>query len=135
MADVAVDRDNVTAANTQQANRWVQRFEAAESILPGQFYYLVNRQATLGSKAAQASADVYAMALNRADAGDWVLGVRLGPVDLGVTLTDGLAYYLSTSGNFGPYADLVTSDWITLVGHGNDDGNLNLSIVAQENQL
>lgn len=56
-----------------------------------------------------------------------------GPINVGATLTQGEAYYVSdTAGGIKPHADLGTGDYITLLGHAISTSVLDMAIKAYQ---
>lgn len=59
-----------------------------------------------------------------------------GEYDPGFTATEGETYVLSaTPGGIAPITDLVTGDYVTILGIGNSNGNIDLDIFASGSQV
>ena len=59
-----------------------------------------------------------------------------GVLDPGFTATEGVPYWVSeNSGKICPFADLATDEFVTYLGTGNSDGNINLNIHATGSQV
>jgi len=62
-------------------------------------------------------------------ADDFVVLIRGGNMDLGATLTVGETYVVSsTSGGIAPIGDLVSSNYVSILGIATASDNLNLAI-------
>ncbi|MEM6280579.1 MAG: hypothetical protein AAF787_00180 [Chloroflexota bacterium] len=57
-----------------------------------------------------------------------------GTID-GVGATEGVVYVLGAAGEIVPVADLVATNFVTLIGVGNADGGIDLSIKATGSQV
>lgn len=64
--------------------------------------------------------------------GDIAVG---GELDPGFTATEGVIYVLSEAGAICPSADLLTDDYVTIIGVGNASGNIDLIMKATGSQV
>lgn len=125
MADLTI-----TAANVQQASdAEVEHGTAGATITAGQTVYKDTtdsdkwKLADNDDTAAKAEATGIAL-VNCAD-GQPISVIRRGDIDLGATLTVGEIYVLSsTAGGIAPEADLVTNDFVTVLGIATAADNL-----------
>ena len=107
---------------------------AGAAIASGEWVYIDTadaNKAKLADADAAASAVVRGVARNSAATGEEVTIQVDGVVDLGVTLTDGMLYVLSsTAGAIRPCTDAgaLTGVYPSSVGRGNSDGNLRINI-------
>jgi len=126
MADLSITAANVVTVGTTGINLNKQ-YNAAVAITAGQSVYLDanNRWAK-----ADASLDInttFGIAMNSAPGAYQPLSVALSGtvVDLGVTLTQGWVYVISsTAGGICPIEDLVSTDYVYILGFADDDDNL-----------
>jgi len=75
------------------------------------------------------------IALTAGGAGDRVVVVTSGLMDLGATLTVGTVYVLSAAGNIAPAADLASSDYVTVLGVAVAADQFDVSIHASGAQV
>lgn len=88
-----------------------------------------NGRMMIASCAALASSKVYGIAISTSAAADdriWV--IRLGDYTTATTLTQGVTYYLGTSGAIVPFADLTTGQYIVPLFIARDSGTLAMKI-------
>lgn len=120
MTDLSITAANVIAGSGADITRGI----AGATITAGQAVYL--DEATTGewqladsdaaSAAARGSAR-FGIALNGAADGQPLAIQTGGDINIGGTMTAGVAYYLSDApGGVCPFADLATGDYVTLVG-------------------
>lgn len=128
MADLMITAANVRP-NSVNAPRAIV---AGETLTAGQPYY----RNTSDNKAYKADCDntlatsiVEGVVLLGGDADDVIIGQVTGDIDLGATLTPGVAYVLSgTAGGICPASDLATGDYITHLGYAFAANSLTLAI-------
>lgn len=111
---------SVTAANVGIASALTPRASiAGETITQGQWVYLASGKvyvATCASTAAKA--DVYGLALTPAVLDEDILIALNGDVKPGGTVVATQMYYLGSAGTSVPYADLVSTNYVTEVMRG-----------------
>lgn len=115
----------ITAANVLPgSNASIKRGIAGATITAGQVVYLdaattgewLLADADHASAAARGSGDI-GIALNGAADGQPIAVQTDGNITIGATMTAGLAYFLSpTPGEIGVYGDILSGDYVTLVG-------------------
>lgn len=120
MTDLSITAGNVIAGS----NAVIRRGVAGATITAGAVVYLdevttgewLLADADNASAAARGSGRI-GIALNGASDGQ-PLAVQVdGDITIGATMTAGVTYYLSDEpGAIAPYADLVTGDYVTVVG-------------------
>lgn len=117
MADITITAANVVAG----ASATMKHGTAGATITAGQVVY----QAASDKKWKLADNDsataevreATGIALNGASNGQPIAVLTAGPVTIGATLTAGVAYYLSaTPGGICPVADILSGDYVCLVG-------------------
>ncbi len=135
MADVSQ-----TAANVAKVSN-VRTFEgtAGASITAGMPVYA---DTTDSNKLKAADADTLAaskakgIALHGATNGQPLLIATGGKIDVGATLSTGVLYCVSTTaGGIAPYGDLATGDFVTLLGYGDANGDMDINIIVTEQDL
>lgn len=131
MADVIVTTGSVAI---KSLNRRATTGTGGAALTAGQFVYL------------DAGTNRYKGAVNSSEAAATCRGLTTDPtadgefiaiygqdgtvVDLGATLTEGTWYTVSsTAGNIHPYADLLSTEWLSWVGYGNGDGDLVMYLI------
>lgn len=131
----------VTAANVQPTSSTVavQRTFGA-TVTAGQTVYedaTDNRHCKLAdADDTAATAAAIGIALNGGSDGQPGNIATEGELDPGFTATEGVLYVVSaTAGGIAPIADLVTGDYVTILGVGNSDGNIDLSVFASGSQV
>jgi hypothetical protein len=124
---------SVTAANVVPASGY--QFvdgTAGETITAGQPLYLKasdTRYWKADSDASSATATVIGIALNGSSAGQPVRVQTGGDINIGATLTVGEIYVLSaTAGAICPEGDLVTDDFVSILGVATTASNLKLRV-------
>ena len=124
MADLAVVPASVIAsADSQKVT-----LKASEAITAGDAVYIdsstANGSVSLADKTSQGASVVAGIALDNAAVGQPVTIMTKGSVNLGVTLTVGEVYVLSATGNISPVADLVSTNFVSVLGVATDANNL-----------
>lgn len=85
-----------------------------DSTTTGKWHHADSDAATAAARGQGANVGI---ALNGASNGQPIDVLTEGPITLGAVLTAGTAYYLSpTPGGICPLADLLTGDYVTLLG-------------------
>jgi hypothetical protein len=134
MADLSI-----TAANVAKGtDAVVATGTAGATITAGQTVYLDSsvNQLKLGDADAQARSVVRGIALHGASSGQPIDYQTWGNLDLGATLTVGEIYVQSTTaGGIAPEGDLVSTDYVTVLGIATAADNLRLRINASEAQV
>ncbi|WP_028003175.1 hypothetical protein [Sinorhizobium meliloti] len=97
-----------------------------DSTTTGKWHHADSDAATAAARGQGANVGI---ALNGASNGQPIDVLTEGPITLGAVLTAGTAYYLSpTPGGIAPLADLLTGDYVTLLGLATSTSVLNLDI-------
>lgn len=133
MADIVITAASVVAGSGAK----VTSGTAGATVTAGQVVYLDS--ATTGkwlladsdaaTAAARGQGANVGIALNGASDGQPIDVLTEGPITLGSVLTAGTAYYLSaTPGGIAPLADLLTGDYVTLLGLATSTSVLQLDI-------
>lgn len=115
MADLVIAEADVIAQDGAQ----IEHGTYGETITAGQPVYLntTTREWMLADADAAASAAVAGIALNSGADGQKGSIVVSGPLAVGAVLTVGEAYVVSaTAGGIAPISDLLTGDYVTLIG-------------------
>lgn len=127
---------DVTAADVSYTTGNISKEEmvAGATITAGQAIYKDAAAANVAKLAQSdgtlAEAAVYGIALNSASSGQPVVVAKTGNFDIGATLTVGAIYGLSqTAGALTLVENLVTGDYVSLIGIGTTASNLLLNIV------
>lgn len=128
MSDLVITAANVKAGSSD--NR-VQLVQAGEAITQGQPCYLAGDgkyyQTDANDTATKAQAKGIALSPASTD-GYFYLTVG-GLTNLGATLTQGQIYVVSNvKGGIAPYADLVSGDYVTILGTAQTSSLLKLNI-------
>ncbi|MDX0007827.1 hypothetical protein GOB40_13900 [Sinorhizobium meliloti] len=133
MADLVITAANVVAG----AGAKTTSGTAGAAITAGQVVYLDSTttgkwqlsDSDAATAAARGQGANVGIALNGAANGQPLEVLTEGPITLGAVLTAGTAYYLSpTPGGIAPLADLLTGDYVTLLGLATSTSVLNLDI-------
>lgn len=100
-----------------------------EAFTQGKVLRLVNSKYYVADKNTLAGAEASAIALTPCTAdGQRVTVLELNTeVFVGVAVTKGLAYYLGNTGDIVPVADVVSGDYVTIVGVGGSNQNIHLA--------
>lgn len=133
MADLSV-----TAANVAKQSGTSVTGTAGATITAGQVVYLdaADGKYKLADASAATTDGVVGIALNGGADGQPLTIQTSGIIDPGATATEGVVYCLSaTAGGIAPVGDLVTNDYVTVLGVGNAGGNIVLSILASGAQV
>lgn len=131
MADITVTAANVKAG----ANAVVKTVTAGVAINAGQVVYqdTSDKKYKLADADAQATARVAGIALNDA-AADQPLEVQTdGDIDVGGTVVVGEVYLVSvTAGGIAPEADVLTGDYVSIIGIGTVANKLKMQILISD---
>lgn len=131
MADITVTAANVKAG----ANAVVKTVTAGVAINAGQVVYqdTSDKKYKLADADAQATARVAGIALNDA-AADQPLEVQTdGDIDVGGTVVVGEVYLVSvTAGGIAPEADVLTGDYVSILGIGTVSNKLKMQILISD---
>jgi hypothetical protein len=129
MADVTV-----TAADVLKTDGATGKGTAGATITAGQALYI---DSTDSSSLKPADADVEAsavcvgIALHGSADGQPIEYQKTGTIDIGGTVTVGTPYFVSTTaGGIAPIADLLTGDYVTLIGIATAATDIKLNIDA-----
>lgn len=131
MADVVVTAASVAI---KTVNSRATSGTGGETLTAGKFVYLdSNTNRYKGAiNSTESAAECKGLVTDPTADGDFA-AVYSGTgivVDLGATLTEGTWYTISsTAGNIHPYADLVSTEWLSWVGYGNADGDLVMYLI------
>lgn len=122
MADYVITAGNVDPVE----ETGIVQLIAAVSITAGQPLYNNGGQADLADASAQASAACIGVALNNAAAGQPVSYAKAGKnVLYGAIFTAGALVVVSaTAGGLAPYADLLPTEYVSIVGIATTTSNL-----------
>lgn len=124
----------ITAANVIPVAGYTSKIRlSAAAITIGQSMYIdASDQWALADADALATAACTAISLSQAAAaGQPVLGMTSGDLGLGAILTVGIPYVVhTTAGGIGPYSDLSSGDFPTLIGWPTTTSNLRLNFAA-----
>jgi len=128
MADLAITALNVAMHATAPSTSLVVY---GEDVTHGQVVYRhtdgTHKLAKSGGTKAEAAA--VGIALTPGGANDSGIIAQKGSIDLGATLTVGEIYVLSeTAGAIAPEADLVTGDYVTILGVASAADQLELNV-------
>lgn len=128
MADLVITPANV---GINVANPDVQVVQIGESVSQGQGVYLKlsDQKYWLADATGSDTSNVYGVALTGGGADDFVIVMRGGQMNIGATLTVGETYVVSaTSGGVAPIGDLVSTNYVSILGVATAADNLELSI-------
>jgi hypothetical protein len=128
MADITVTAANVIAG----AGASTRQVTAGETITAGQVVY---KDTSAGDKYKLADADAVGtaagggIALNGASNGQPLTIITGGNLNPGATVTTGEVYVVSTTaGGIAPLVDLLTGDFVTVLGTATTTSNINIQI-------
>ncbi|MDW9792122.1 hypothetical protein GOB42_15155 [Sinorhizobium meliloti] len=121
MADIVITPASVvpgagakTTSGTAGATITAGQVVYLDSTTTGKWHHADSDAATAAARGQGANVGI---ALNGASNGQPLEVLTEGPITLGAVLTAGAAYYLSpTPGGIAPLADLLTGDYVTLLG-------------------
>lgn len=117
MADLTQTPANVGIGSLTTVTRPVTAGEAVTQGMPGYRLETDGEYYQADADASQAAAEVVCIFLLPAAADGPTLVALRGLVNLGATLIEGKAYYLSaTKGAICPESDLITGDYVTFLG-------------------
>lgn len=122
----------VVAADVVYTGSTIERGTAGATITAGQavYYDTSNENWALADADALASVTRVGIALHGASAGQPITVARpKGDIDLGVTITVGTVYVVSTTaGGIAPLSDLLSGDFVCILGVGTAADKLSMSI-------
>lgn len=131
MANLTITAANVSMTNSTEVDVGI----AGEALTPGQPVYLdesTDKWMKAESGDLQAKAKAGRIVMTPAAANARVLLASDGIVNIGATVVPNTVYVLSaTSGLLCPLADLVATDWVTIIGIANSTSTLKLTIDPQ----
>ena len=137
MADLSITAANVDNVETGNAN--TERGIAGATITAGQAVYRDasdSNQFKLADNDAAGTDDVYGIALNSASDEQPLVVQRSGTIDMGGVVAVGTIYVLSsTAGGVAPSTDLVSTDYVTVIGVGVTATNIELSLLTSGVQV
>jgi hypothetical protein len=117
MADLSITAANVTAAAGAVS---AQQYTSGATITAGMAVYIDTAASNVAKIAhcetSAATAVVKGIALNGASSGQPVNVAVSGALTIGATVAVGTIYVLSTAGLICPAADLVSDDWVSVIG-------------------
>ena len=124
MADISPTAANVQVTSTSTTSRAVAG--AGVTITQGQAFYIDSglNTAALADCTAVGTSSVAGIAVTPAAATESFMYVSAGSMDLGVTLTVGETYVLSTAGGISPIGDLTTNDFVSVIGTADATDNI-----------
>lgn len=130
MADVSITATSVLKGATAVTNSGT----AGGAVTAGQPIYSDSSDGKKLKSAdadAEASAEAIGIALHAAENGQPLVYAISGIVGLGAVMTQGEVYVVSaTAGGIAPQSDLVSGDYVTVLGVAASTSNLDLSIEA-----
>ena len=140
MADLVITAANVNPTNNDPIFEVVQ---AGETVVRGEIVYLESvtsqRYELADSTTLAAEAEAKGIAITAAAAnGDWMVIQTEGNLLIGTTVVKGQLYYLSNTaggGNIAPFADLLTTDFVTALFRGVSTTEVKLEINATGDQI
>lgn len=122
MSDISITPANVVRGTGAELDR---SYNAGATITAGQVVYLKTSDTTWRLAQADGTAEeaggstVLAIALHGASSGQPLAVQKLGQITIGGTVTVGTVYVVSAAaGGICPWADLVSTNKVTLVGIG-----------------
>ena len=131
MADLSITAANVIAGTSSTSEFGV----AGATITAGQAVYYDDSTSkwkladTDSATAAVRMSSKCGIALNGASSGQPLKVLTKGDITIGATLTAGTTYYLSpTPGGICPLADVLTGDYLTIIGIAKSTTVLNVAI-------
>lgn len=130
MADYTISSIEIASARSRATN-----VQAKVAITEGEAVTLdsATGKYDLADASAASTATVAGLAVTSADADGYFLYVSAEEVDLGAILTAGDFVYLSaTAGKLCPFADLVSTNVVTQIGHATTTSNLKINLVNTE---
>ena len=130
MADYTISSIEVASSRSRATN-----VQAKVAITAGEAVYLdsATGKYDLADASAAATATVAGLAVTDAAIDGYFLYVAAEEVDLGAILTPGDFVYLSaTAGKLCPFADLVSTNVVTQIGHATTTSNLKINLVNTE---
>ena len=127
----AVDLTITAASVVPDSGYGYVDISAGETITAGQVIYM--SAATTGKLAhcetSATTATVRGIALHGASASQPLRVMTSGTVTIGATTTVGKIYVLSTAGKIAPVDDLVTNDYVSIIGVGTTSAKIKLSVL------
>ena len=130
MADYVIDSTKVKIASVGERPPVVTRLLAGDAIVAGVAVYAVGTEGFIADKTDGVNAEVRGIALNNAVLGQPVDIVQQGYVEVGVVATAGDIAVLSTAGKLSSYADLASSEFLTIIGVFSTDKLIHININA-----
>ena len=130
MADYTISSIEVASSRSRATN-----VQAKVAITAGEAVYLdsATGKYDLADASAAATSVVAGIAVTDAAIDGYFLYVAAEEVDLGAILTAGDFVYLSaTAGKLCPFADLVSTNVVTQIGHATTTSNLKINLVNTE---
>ena len=130
MADYTISSIEVASSRSRATN-----VQAKVSISAGEAVYLdsATGKYDLADASAASTATVAGLAVTDAAIDGYFLYVSAEEVDLGAILTAGDFVYLSaTAGKLCPFADLVSTNVVTQIGHATTTSNLKINLINTE---
>lgn len=129
----------ITAANVNKgASARTREIPAGVTITPGQVVYENSAdgfEAALADASAAATARCAGIALTGGYDNGTMIVQYSGTVD-GMGATEGVVYVVSaTAGGIAPVADLTTGDYVTILGVGNSNGGIDMSLFVSGSQV
>lgn len=130
MADLTITAGSVKIKGSSKA----VRVSFGDTITEGKTVYLdsaTNKVKLADANDTAPKASVYGIAITPGVDGDVGYILRSGQIDVGATLTVGQVYVQSTTaGGIAPYADLASTNYVTILGVASAAGTLELDIQA-----
>lgn len=133
MADITV-----TAGNVVRVDGATIDYLAGETITAGQTVYLSTAGTVLkaDNNDTAAKASVLGIALNGGASGQPIRVQTGGTITIGATVAQGVIYCQSrTAGGICPSADLLATDYVTVIGVATTTAAIKLSILATGIQM
>ena len=130
MADLVISSIEVASSRSRATN-----VQAKVAITAGDVVTLdsATGKYDLADASAASTATVAGIAVTDAGVDGYFLYVSAEEVNLGAILTAGDFYYLSaTAGKLCPFADLVSTNVVTQIGHATTTSNLKINLINTE---
>lgn len=136
MADLSITASNVAQATGATVDK---NYVAGETITAGQALYIKGSDGKLWKAQADGTSEeatVYGIALNGASADQPVAVLTGGNITIGATIAVGTVYVVSaTAGGIAPWADLVSTNRVSLLAYGASAGVLTINKVVTGVQI
>jgi len=109
--------------------------EAGENIVAGQLITLINGVVYIADKNTADKNKTGGIALNSCSIGQHISFTNSGEFESDATIVAGQVYVLSDAGNIAPIQDLITGDYVSVIGYGLTVSTLKLNAIITGIQL